>query len=206
MSIDFEAVRSAYRNPRRDVSFRGVPTREEQLAEAERELVRLCRAHGGDPVAERLGEYGSLIGGAGKPLRLLIGNSRPLEEYARPLLAPLCWYDNASGHATSGLHDPDHTRLRLAIASYMAGTPDESRPTADQLFESLIAADPDEMERFWLHSVIACASVRELRDIMFHEGLSRHDVVRAVHAAGAVRHDLATWLNQFAMQPKEVHT
>ena len=94
MAVDVEAVRFAYRNPRPDSGFRGVPTREEQLAEAERELTRLCLANGGDPVAEGLGEHGSLIGGRNKPLRLLIGNARPLEEYARPVLAPPGWFDN----------------------------------------------------------------------------------------------------------------
>ena len=203
MSINVEAVRAAYRAPREDDEFRGVPTREERLAEAEHELVRLCRASGGDPVAEGLGEHGSLIGGPTKPLRLLVGNARPLEEYARPRLAPPAWFDNAAGNSNSGLRDPEHRRLRMAIASYMAGTPVESRPTAAQLFESFTATAPDEMQRFWLHSVIACASVRELRDIMFHEGLSRHDLARAIHAVGAVRHDLANWLNQFSVRPED---
>ena len=203
MAVDIEAVRFAYFNPPPEDVFYGVPTIEEQLAEAERRLVRLCIEDGGDPVAEALGEHGSLIGGPDKPLRLLIDHARPLEEYARPRLAPPAWFDHPQGKATSGLHDPEHMRLRMAIASHMAGTPHQSRPTPEQLLESLTAAEPDAMQRFWLHSAISCTSVCELRSIMVHEGISRHDLVRAVHAAGAVRHALARWLNQFAVRPDE---
>ena len=137
MAVDIEAVRFAYFNPPPDDVFDGVPTIEEQLAEAERRLVRLCIEDGGDPVAEALGEHGSLIGGPDKPLRLLIDHARPLEEYARPRLAPPAWFDHPQGKATSGLHDPEHMHLRMAIASHMAGTPHKSRPTPEQLLESL---------------------------------------------------------------------
>lgn len=200
MSADVEAVRHAYFHPPPEGLFRDVPTHEERLAEGERTLVRLCVEAGGDPVAEGLGEHGALIGGPDKPMRLLTG-ARPLEDYARPRLAPPGWFDTPRGRATSGRRDPDHRRLRAAIASHMAGTPAQSRPTPDQLYRSFVAERHDEMQRFWLHSVISCASVRELREVMFHEGLSRHDLVRAIHSAGAVRHGLARWLNQFASRP-----
>ena len=102
MAVDIEAVRFAYFNPPPEDVFYGVPTMEEQLAEAERRLVRLCIEDGGDPVAEALGEHGSLIGGPDKPLQLLIDHARPLEEYARPRLAPPAWFDHPQGKATSG--------------------------------------------------------------------------------------------------------
>ena len=200
MSADVEAVRHAYFHPPPEGPFRDIPTHEEQLAEGERKLVRLCIDAGGDPVAEGLGEHGALIGGPERPMRLLTG-SRPLEDYARPRLAPAAWFNNPQGRAKSGRRDPDHQRMRAAIASHMAGTPAESRPTPAQLYQSFVTERPDEMQRFWLHAVISCASIRELREMMFHEGLSRHDLVRAIHSAGAVRHGLARWLNQFASRP-----
>lgn len=200
MAVDVEAVRRAYFNPPPEQGFRDVPTREERLAEGERELVRLCLKYGGDPVAEGLGEHGALIGGADKPARVLTG-SRSIEEFARPRLAPPSWFDNTQGRATSGRGDPGHLHLRVAITASMAGTPEESRPKPAQLYEAFITDRHDEMQRFWLHSVISCASVPQLREMIFQEGISRHDLVRAIHSAGAVRHGLARWLNQFASRP-----
>ena len=78
--------------------------------------------------------------------------------------------------------------MLAAVASHMAGTPRESLPTPARLYEAFTAERHDEMQRFWLHSVISRASIPELRRMMFHEGLSRHDPVRAIHSAGAVRH------------------
>lgn len=200
MAVDVEAVRYAYFNPPPEDGFHDVPTLEERLADGERELVRLCRKYGGDPAAERLGVHGALIGGPDKRTHILTG-SRSLEDYARPRLAPPAWFNHAGGRATSGRRDSEHSRLRQAIGAYLAGTPVESRPTPAELYDALTGERHDEMQRFWLHSVISCASVPELREMMFDEGISRHDLVRAIHAAGAVRHGLAQWLNQFACRP-----
>ena len=184
MAIDLEAVRKAYRTPP-DAEFRAVPSREERLAEAERQCVRRCIERGGDPVAEGLGEHGALIGGRDKAPRVRVEHTLPLEALAPPRLAPSSWFNDSP----SRLIDPAHPRLRLAIGRHMAGTPRASRPTPDQLFDAFVADVPDEMQRFWLHAVLACASIPELRAIMRREGVSRRDVVRAMHAVGVVRRD-----------------
>ena len=70
-----------------------------------------------------LGQHGALIGGPGKPMRALIGNSRPIEQYCAPRFAPTSWFQHENGLRTSGINDPEHRSLVSAIASYVAGTP-----------------------------------------------------------------------------------
>ena len=201
MAIDLEKVRSAYLNGPPSDDFTHVPSREERIAESEWVLVQLCLEAGKNPETEGLGEHGALIGGPGKPMRALIGNSRPFEHYCAPRLAPTSWFQHENGLRTSGINDPEHCSLDSAIASYMAGTPQESRPTAAQLYDAFWADCPSELERFWLYSVLSCVSVAELRRIIYLEGLPLYAVVGALHQVGVLRHDLTNWLNQFASCP-----
>ena len=109
MAIDQKALRKAYYSPPPEGEFLDIPTREEYMAEAERWFVQLCLERGGDPEAEGLGEHGALIGGPGKPVRLLVGHSRPFEQYARPRLAPLDWFERPavrSGKRPAGPRTP----------------------------------------------------------------------------------------------------
>lgn len=201
MAIDFDKVRSAYLSGPPSDEFTHVPSREERIAESERVLVRLCLEAGKSPEDEGLGEYGALIGGPDRPARVLVGNSRPFEQYCAPRLAPTSWFLHEHGLRTSGLNDPGHHSLASAIASHMAGTPQESRPTAAQLYDAIWAEQPGELERFWLYSLLSCATVAELRRIIYLEGLPLCVVVGALHRVGVLRHDLTNWLNQFASRP-----
>ena len=180
--------------------FHGIPTREQRIAESERVLVRYCVESRRDPEQEGLGIHGRLIGGHGKPTRVHYG-SRPFENYCRPVLAPVSWFLHPGGRRTSGRSDAGHLRLRHAIASCMAGTPQVSRPSGAQLHAVFLKECPEELERFWLHSVLSGASIRELRNILYFEGLPLYVIVRAVHLSGSLTHRLCNWLNQFAVDP-----
>ena len=206
MAIDLDAVRSAYRGETLGPDFNCVPSREERIAESERVFVRLCENSDQDPEAEGLGYHGALIGGHGKPTRVIVGNSRPFENYCRPRLAPEAWFRHRGDVQPHGQKDVAHKHLSLAIASHLAGTPNESRPTPAELREAFLAEKPTEMERFWLYSILCCASVHELRKIIFFEGMPLHVVVRAIHSVGVLRHDLTNWLNQFANRPSARNT
>lgn len=201
MAVDLEAVRRAYLEGPPPPGFQGIPSREQRIAESERTLVRYCVEAGRDPKEEGLGIHGSLIGGSDKPTRVHSNSSRPFENFCRPVLAPVTWFLHAGGHRTSGRHDDSHLRLRHAIASYMAGMPRESRPSGAELHTAFLKESPGELERFWLHSILSCASIRELRNILYFEGLPLYALVRAAHVSGAISHRLCDWLNQFAKRP-----
>ena len=203
MGIDLERVRKAYHEGPPPPGFNGIPTREQRIAESERTLVRYCEEAGRDPKEEGLGVHGSLIGGPGKPIRVHSNSSRRFENFCRPVLAPVAWFMHEGGCRTSGRSDNRHIRLGKAIASYMAGMPRESRPSGAELHAAFLMETPGELERYWLHSVLSCASVRELRNIVYYEGLPLYALVRAAHVTGAVSHRLCKWLNQFAEQPPE---
>ena len=200
MTVDLAAVRGAYRQGPPPPGFHGIPTREQRIAESERVLVRYCVEAGRNPEEEGLGIHGRLIGGPGKPARVHFG-SRPFENYCRPVLAPVSWFLHPGGRRTSGRSDPGHLRLRHAIASYMAGTPQVSRPAGAQLHAVFLKECPEGLERFWLHSVLSGASIRELRNILYFEGLPLYAMVRAAHLSGSLTHRLCNWLNQFAERP-----
>ena len=198
MGVDLQAVRRAYREGPPPAGFRGVPTREQRIAESERVLVRYCVESGRDPEREGLGPYGSLIGGPGKRLRVHRNSSRAFENYCQPVLAPVSCFLHPGGHRTSGLRDPEHLRLRQVIASYLAGTPRVSRPSGAQLHAAFLNEYPEGLECFWLRSILSSASIRELRNILYFEGLPLYAMVRAAHLSGARTHRLCDWLNQFA--------
>lgn len=201
MAIDQAALCRAYYNPPPEGRFLGVPSREEYTAEAERWFVQLCLDRGGDPEAEGLGEYGALIGGPGKPVRSLVGHSRPFENYARPRLAPLSWFERPAVRTGSTRQDRDHQAMHGLIVSCMAGVPDSSRPSARQLYAAFLSESPGDLERFWLHAVLSCVTMLELRRMMHAEGLSIRTVARALHNSGVLRHDQCRWINQFAEKP-----
>ena len=70
-----------------------------------------------------------------------------------------------------------------------------------QLYDAFWADRPSELERFWLYSVLSCASVAELSRIIYLEGLPLRAVDGAQHQVVVLRHDLTNWLNQFTNCP-----
>ncbi|MYF50365.1 MAG: hypothetical protein F4220_09475 [Gammaproteobacteria bacterium] len=203
MALDLEAVRAAYAAGPPSDEFVRVPTREERVAESEHELVRLCIEGGRDPAAERLGQHGALIGGPGKPGRTRSLVSRLAEDYAPVRLAPPSWFGHDKPTAMS--EDAGHGILAMLVASHMAGVPKEGRPTPEQMRQAFDADPPSEIERFWLHEVLACGSIRELRGLIQETGMPLGAFVRALHNADVRRHDVANWMNQFAVAPEQGH-
>ena len=201
MALDLEAVRAAYTSGPAGDEFFHVPTREERVAESERELFRLCVESGRDPVAECLGPHGALIGGSGKPGRTRSLVSRLAEDYAPVRLAPPSWFGHDRPTAMS--EDAGRETLAMLVASYMAGVPKEGRPTPEQLRQAFDADPPSDIERFWLHEILACGSIRELRAVIQETGMSLGAFVRALHNADVQRHDVANWMNQFAVAPEQ---
>ncbi len=201
MGLDLEAVRAAYAAGPAGDGFTHVPTREERVAESERELVRLCIESGRDPVAECLGQHGALIGGPGKPGRTRSLVSRPAEDYAPVRLAPSSWFAHDTPTAMS--EDAGRGILAMLVASYMAGVRKEGRPTPEQMLQAFDADPPSDIERFWLHETLACGSIRELRAVIQETGMSLGVFVRALHNADVRRHDVANWINQFAVAPDQ---
>ncbi len=201
MALDLDAVRAAYAAGPSSDKFVRVPTREERVAESERELFRLCIEGGRDPEAECLGQHGALIGGSSKPGRTRSLVSRLAEDYAPVRLAPPSWF----GHNTPTAMSEDGGRgiLAMLVASYMAGAPKEDRPTPEQMRQAFYADPPSGIERFWLHEILACARIRELRSVIQETGMSLGVFVRSLHNADVRRHDLANWMNQFAVAPEQ---
>ena len=201
--LDRDKLRAAYFDGPMGDEFTHVPTREERLAEAERFFVKCCLKRGGDPKAEGLGEHGALIGGPGKPPRIFTNLWRPLENYAKPRLAPVSWFEHeALKVCASGCKDPDHKFLDNVLGMSLSGTPKESRPTAEQ-FLACFGPGKDKLmglDWHWAHEFFG-NSIGDIRRVRFLEGIPFPDLVRAVHASTSVRHPLADWLNQFAQSP-----
>lgn len=133
-----------------------------------------------------MGDCGSADGGCD-------GKSPKFHHCAKPRLAPLTWFDRATVHKGNGRGDPKHVGLHGMVMSHMAGVPKESRPSARQLYDAFHTKRPDAMQRFWLYSVLSCATMLELRRTMHSEGLSLRTVVRALHNSGVLRHDQCRW-------------
>ncbi len=196
---DLRAVRAAYAAGPPGEAFAGVPTREERVAESERALLGLCVAGGRDPAAARLGPHGALLGGPGQAGRCRSPASRLAEDYAPVRLAPPAWFSH--DRPAEGAQDAGRGILAMLVAAHMAGVPRADRPTPDALRRAFDADPPSPLERFWLHEVLACGTVRELRALIQETGMPLGTFVRGLHAAGVRRHDVADWINQFAVEP-----
>ena len=194
--LDLDRVRAAYFNPPpEDPEYQ--PSREERFAEYERRAVKWCLERGGDPRAEGLGEHGALIGGPGKPPRV-IGRPVPLE-YAvdwRPL--PLSWF----GHrrARTPLAGGNDDVLTILVAGYLAGTP--NRPDGRGLARIFRSEDPTPRERAHLYEIFACMEPWYLAPLLSRSGLSLYEIARAIHVSDTRRGQVVAWLNQFGVRPE----
>ena len=115
--INFQAVRQAYRSP--PPPGHHIPTIEERVAAFERQRVANARRRGQDLRTSRMGEYGSLIGGPGKPPTRLEGGRRA-EDMARMPPMPLEWFDHENAHHRTPCRDP-HQYLDTLSADHLAG-------------------------------------------------------------------------------------
>ena len=203
MAIDFDALRRAYFDGDHQGPPDHLPTREELIALYERRAVAACLASGADPVVEGLGEHGSLIGGADKPLRVLPAepeDSVPIE----PM--PLAWF--AYPEATAPVYDPslpdpeshDHPLLSVIASAYLAGVP--QRPSPAALARMLRAPELDDSDAFVLHQLFAAIFPAELALLLSQERLTVYELARAVHLSGTRRAQVVRWLHQFAIPPR----
>ena len=196
--LDFDQVRAFYFDPPPADPER-IPTREELTARFERDRVEDCLLRGGNPRAEGLGPYGSLVGGPGKPLT--VHHVRP-EVHAKLRPLPLAWFDWPRCH--SRLFPPGGRReaeffFRALAHSYFAGAADPpSGPALRRHFRSVpLSGTP------YIHVRHLFASIRgfDLNPLVASGGLTIFEIARTIHLTRIRRADIVTWINQFAARP-----
>ena len=196
--LDLKKVRDAYFNPPPDDPERA-PTREELYARYERRRVEACLRSGGDPREAGLGEHGSLIGGAGKPLSMSsVRQERAV--HLRPL--PLAWFDNpraCSAVPPPGGNAEAHAFFGALAADHLAGMPE--RPTGARLAEIFRAPKLTKREWSQLWHVFACIRIPDLKRLLSRGGLSIYEIARAIHLSETRRADVVSWINQFGVRP-----
>lgn len=198
--LELARVRAFYFDPPAPDRSR-IPTREELYARHERERFEKCLLRGGDPEAEGLGVYGSLIGGPGKPLTVFHGFP---EDRTKLDPLPLAWFDHSRGHTRlvppGGIPEA-HTFFASLAGAYLAGMPD--RPSGPQLrshFRSPeLAGQP--WSRVW--HVFACIHPFDLRRILPRGAVSLYEAVRALHLTRTRRAPVVAWFNQFGLRPRD---
>ena len=196
--LDLEKVRAAYFDLPPDDPER-VPTREELYARYERRRVEACLRSGSDPRKAGLGEHGSLIGGAGKPLSM--SSVRPERAvHLRPL--PLAWFDNPRARSAVvpiGGSAEAHAFFGALAADHLAGMPE--RPTGTRLARIFRATTHEGREWSQLWHVFACIRIPDLKRLLSRGGLSVYEIARAIHLSQTRRADVVSWINQFGVKP-----
>lgn len=193
--IDFDAVRRAYfcPPPRGD----HLPTIEERIAEYERQRVAEARRRGVDMRNSRMGEYGSLIGGPGKPPTRFEG-SRPAEYMARMPPMPLEWFDHENAHFRTPCADPDRYVETLS-ADHLAGF--NPRPNGKTLRRLLRAESLTGPEAHMIEQFLTRLRMVEMAYLLSRAGLTIHEIARAMLLSGVMTPRKVHWLNQFAAPP-----
>ena len=149
MPTDFDAVRKAYFGPPLASPPDHLPTTEELLAERERIRMRCTLDLGLDPVAEGVGEHGSLIGGLGKPLTIV---GRPAARLLRVEPMPLEWFDYPRARkAWRGPVEDEAEFLAGLICRHLAGF--AARPTPLELADWLRSSDQFPLKRAALYNI-----------------------------------------------------
>lgn len=190
--INFQAVRRAYRSPPPPGDH--VPTIEERIAAFERQRVADARQRGQDLRTSRMGEYGSLIGGPGKPPTRFEGGRRA-EDMARMPPMPLEWFDHDNAHYRTPCADP-HKYLDTLSADHLAGR--NPRPDGRTLRRLLRADHLTEQEAHLVEQFLARLRMIELASLLSRASLTVHEIARAMHLSGTTTPAKIHWLNQFA--------
>ena len=197
--LDLAKLREAYFNPPPEDPER-LPTREELWARAERRAVEACLLNGGDPRAQGLGEHGSLIGGAGKPLTT---NPIDPDRCGPRTLLPLAWFEHPLARSCTppdGGPEGAYVVFQHLTAGHLAGYPD--RPDGNELRRIFQSPDPTRRERSILYHVFACIRASDLPRLFSRGGLSVYEVARALHFAGIKRAVVVDWINEFGQRPE----
>ena len=194
--IDFQAVRHAYRHP--PALGDHVPTIAERVAAFERQRVADARARGIDLQVAALGEYGSLIGGRGKPPTRFEGGRRA-EDMVRMPPMPLSWFDHRNAHHREPCNDPD-AYLNILSADHLAGY--HPRPDGPTLRGLLRAERLSEQEAHLVEQFLARLRMIELASLLSRAGLTIYEIARALHLSGSTTPAKTHWVNQFAARPR----
>ena len=179
--------------PNADFAWMG----EAHAANFERSEMAECLARGGDPKAEGIAEHGELMGGRGKPQRLLHGGLKPPRHFGfHGGLAPLEWFAHDEA-MRRGRIDPQHKFIGLMIADCTAGA--ASRPTAAEVYESIVSDDPISDDAAGdLRHLLGCMFEDDLPGLIEEEGLSVRQLARAFLRSHCRRHAHMDWINGFA--------
>ena len=179
--------------PNADFAWMG----EAHAANFERRDWFACRARGGCPKEEGLAGHGELIGGPGKPRRLLHGGLKPPSHFGfHGGLRPLEWFAHEDALRT-GRADPQHKYIDLMITSALAGG--VGRPTAQDVYASMTSDAPIADDAAGdLRTILAHMEVDDLPGLMEDEGLSVRQVARALQRSHCRRHSHMDWINGHA--------
>ena len=190
--IDFQAVRQAYRSP--PPAGDHIPTVEERIAAFERQRVAAARQRGEDLRDSGMGEYGSLIGGQGKPPTRFEGGRRA-EDMARMPPMPLEWFDHENAHHRTPCRD-SHEYLDTLSADHLAGY--NPRPDGQTLRRLLRADCLTDQEAHLVEQFLARLRMIELASLLSRASLTIHEIARAMHLSGSTTPAKTHWINQFA--------
>ena len=199
--LDMDALRRAYHSPIETEPLDHVPTKEELLGLYERTAVEDCLACGGDPAEQGLGEFGSLIGGPGNPLRRF--NYIEVERLVPIAPVPLEWFDHPFGRiARTG--EVDCRWLGAVIGSHLAGS--AIKLTPQRLVDCLRSGNYTELESRALGGLFQTMWEWEMHD--FFEKVptvSPYHIARAIHRCGVRNGRLTHWIHRYARDPANSH-
>ncbi len=205
MPINLERVREAFYGPRLAIPLDHRPTAEEVLAEHEHVAIESMLSLGLDPARAGLGEHGSLIGGPGKPLRVV---GRPIHRLLRLPPLPLEWFDypEARCHWTprGSARDADRRQaelLKSLVQRHLAGFP--VRPEPATLRAWIQSPETSSPNRPALYNIFENISMMECMQLLDQGRFSVYEVARAITFSEAGAPDLIQWLHQFAWDPRQ---
>ncbi len=193
--IDFDAVRHAYHSPPPPGDH--VPTAEERIAAYERQRVAEARRRRLDMRDSRMGEYGSLIGGSGKPPTRFEGG-RPAEFMARMPPMPIEWFDHENARRRTPCASPDRYLETLA-ADHLAGI--NPRPDGGKLRRLLRADRLTDHEAHIVEQFLTRLRMIELAYLLSRASLTIYEIARAMLLSGLTTPAKVHWINQFASRP-----
>lgn len=129
------------------------------------------------------------------------GNRLLLESIDTPTdPPPLAHFDLPKHHLRSrDCYDPEHKWLRHEIASTFAGH--GAVPDVHRMRDYLMAERLEEFPHSTLYNLFTCISPVGLYHLRLSEGLTMHELVRALHHSGVRRACLARVIEPYADPP-----
>ncbi|MDE0103964.1 MAG: hypothetical protein OXN89_16445 [Bryobacterales bacterium] len=134
--------------------------------------------------------------------RVLVGDRLALPSGNRPTRPPpLDHFSKARHHRRPRSRpDPEHKWLRFAIGRWFAGFRDAPSPAQlrEYLLMPSLAAFPNAHPRSTLHNLFSYMAPVEMLELRTAEGLTIHELVRALHHSGVWRSCLVRRLEPYA--------